>query len=114
MLFFLAVHRHYEHVGRLLRGRRLTANARPPHLVVLVRDLGPATVDAVGLPARDPSGARGAAVRGAGGGLRDAAALGGSARRGSGDLEMLPGAEEHPYRAVRRYVRNLRPAPTGS
>lgn len=46
--FFLVVHRHYAVVGRVLRARR----GVPPRpvggpFVLLVRDLGPATVDAV-------------------------------------------------------------------
>lgn len=46
--FFLVVHRHYATIGRVLRARRVV----PPKpieapFVLLVRDLGPATADAV-------------------------------------------------------------------
>ena len=46
--FFLAVHHHYDKVGRILRERRLDARAEPGNtFLVLVEDLGPAVLDAV-------------------------------------------------------------------
>src|SRR5205823_1012552 len=46
--FFLAVHRHYESVSRILRARRITVQQRSStSFVVLVPDLGPATMQAV-------------------------------------------------------------------
>jgi amino acid transporter len=47
--FFLLVHRHYEHVGRLLRsGPTPPPSSEPITFVLLVRDLGPATSKAIG------------------------------------------------------------------
>ncbi len=114
VLLFLAVHRHYEHVGRLLRGRGLTADREAANtFVVLVRDLGPATVDAIGyLRAIRPARVAPLYVGPAAGYPAAAAAWAERAPR-LGDLEMLSGAEEHLHRAVRRYVRGLQPSADG-
>jgi amino acid transporter len=50
VMFFLAVHRHYERVATLLRMRTVLAEpsvAGSNHFLVLVPDFGPATADAV-------------------------------------------------------------------
>ena len=48
VLFFWAVHRHYEHVARALQARRLTGrDAASGTMLLLVPDLGLATRDAV-------------------------------------------------------------------
>jgi amino acid transporter len=47
--FFLLVHHHYTKVGRILRIQRLDGRVEPDNVIVLlVPDLGPATLDAVG------------------------------------------------------------------
>jgi len=106
--FFLAVHRHYEKVGRILRERRLDARAEPGNtFLVLVDDLGPAILDAVrylravraedvvplfvGPPDR----------------FRETAAAWRDLAPRLGELEVLEGGDDHPGRAVKRRVRLL-------
>ena len=114
VLLFLLVHRHYDRVGRLLRGRGLTGGVEATNtFVVLVRDLGPATVDAVAyLRAIRPEhvsplyvGPRGEYSTVAGMWAERAPRL--------GDLKLLDGADEHLVRSVRRYVREVDPGPDG-
>jgi len=48
ILFFLAVNRHYERVGQMLRARRLTADREAKNtFIFLVKELDTATLDAV-------------------------------------------------------------------
>ncbi len=112
VLLFLAVHRHYERVGRLLRGRGLLATREATNtFVMLVRDLGPATTDAVAyLRAIRPERVRPLYVGPPDGFEACAAAWGERAPR-LGDLEILAGADDHLVRAVRRFVRRLAPGP---
>ena len=109
VLFFLLVHRHYERVGRALRARGLTARQDASNTVLLlVRDLGPATLDAVAYlrtirPERVTPLFVGPEER------YEATAAGWSqcAPR-LGSLEVLVGADDHLVRAVRAKVRELR------
>jgi hypothetical protein len=112
VLLFLAVHRHYERVGRLLRGRGLSARQEATNtFLVLVRDLGLATHDAVAyLRAVRPERITPLYVGPTEGFERCAAAWQERAPR-LGQLEMLPGADDHLVRAVRRFVRRLAPGP---
>jgi amino acid transporter len=114
VVLFLLVHRHYERVGRLMRGRGLSARQEAANtFVVLVRDLGPATVDAVAyLRAIRPEHVSPLYVGPEEGFPATAAAWGERAPR-LGDLELLAGGDEHLVRALRRYVRDLRPGPDG-
>ncbi|HXF36258.1 MAG TPA: APC family permease [Actinomycetota bacterium] len=106
--FFVAVQRHYERIGRLLRARQLSATAEAANtFVLLVQDVGPATADAVAYllavrPERvvplyvGPSDRFG----------EHAEAWAASVPR-LGPLEPLPGAAEHPVRALRAYLRSI-------
>ena len=48
VVFFLAVHRHYQAIGRLLRARHVSPRHQPNNtFIVLVADLGLATTEAV-------------------------------------------------------------------
>jgi amino acid transporter len=107
--FFLSVHRHYAHVGRILRGSRVPARVEPDNaFVFLVSDLGPATADAVAYlravrPERLIPLFVGPADR-----FPEAQAGWGSRFPRLGRLELLEGAEDHLLRHLRRYVRALR------
>ena len=57
VLFFWAVHRHYEHVAAALKARRLTGrDAASGTMLLLVPDLGPGDARCRGLPARGATG----------------------------------------------------------
>jgi amino acid transporter len=103
---FLATGRHYARVGRILRGRNLTGAVQPENtFVLLVPDLGLSTMSAVGyLRALRPEGVRPLWMGAADGFAAAAEAWGVRAPR-LGDLELLPGAEERPVRALRAYLR---------
>jgi amino acid transporter len=107
--FFLAVHRHYERIGRALR-----VETDPPRrgvenlFVLLIRDLGPATAKALGYvralrPAQvvalyvgDPGSFESVAGRWAGFAPR------------TGSLQQLQTGAERPTKALRARLRSLR------
>jgi amino acid transporter len=108
VFFFLFVHRHYTEVGRLLRARGLTPQVEASNtFVLLVRDLGPATAEAVrylralrperliplyiGDPAR----------------FEQVSMAWPDLAPRFGRLELLAGAEAHLTRSVRAYVRGI-------
>ena len=105
---FLATHRHYERVGRLLRSRHLTGALEPDStFVLLVPDLELPTLGAIGyLRALRPD-----RVIPLWTGPQDAFATAAEAWRERaprlGDLVPLPGAEDRPIRALRAYLRTL-------
>jgi amino acid transporter len=106
--FFLAVHRHYERTGRLLRARDLRADveARTTFLV-LVPDLGPATADAAAyLLAVRPERVV-PLYLGPPEAFEEVAAGWATLAPRLGKLERLPGAAEHPVRALRAYLRSM-------
>src|SRR4029079_6695205 len=81
--------------------------------VVLVHDLGPATVDAVAyLRAIRPERVTPVYVGPEEGSAAAAAAWAARAPR-LGDLVLLPGADDHLVRAVKRHIRTLHPGPDG-
>ena len=97
--FFLAVHHHYEKIGRILRERRLDASAEPGNVPLPRGRPGAGDLGRRPLPACGAGGGRGAAVRRAarplprdGGGLADLAPR-------LGELEVLEGGDDHPGRA---------------
>ena len=109
VIFFLLVHRHYQRVGKALRARGLTARQGATNtFLLLVKDLGPATLDAVAYlrtirPERVTPLFVGPVDR------YEAAAAGWercAPRLGS--LQLLPGADQHLVRVVRARVRELR------
>jgi hypothetical protein len=108
VLFFLAVHHHYERVGTILRAHRLSAKAEArTHVVLLVPDLGLATMDAVGyLRAVRPERVTPLYVGPPE--LFESTSLEWERKAPRlGRLETVSGADEHPVRAVRSYVRAL-------
>jgi hypothetical protein len=108
VLFFWAVHRHYEHVATALKARRLTGrDAASGTMLLLVPDLGPATRDAVAyLRAVRPVTFRALHV-GAPGSFDAVAAEWSIVAPRMGALEPLAGADRHLVRSVRRFVRAL-------
>jgi amino acid transporter len=114
VVLFLLVHRHYERVGRLLRGRGLTGGVAATNtFVVPVHDLGPATVDAVAyLRAIRPERVAPLYV-GPRSDYPAAAAMWAERAPRLGDLELLEGADDHLVRALRRYVRDIDPGEDG-
>jgi amino acid transporter len=112
--FFLAVHRHYERIGRALR-----VETEPPRrgvenlFVLLIRDLGPATAKALGYvralrPAQvvalyvgDPGSFESVAERWAGFAPR------------MGSLQQLQTGDERPTKALRARLRSLRAGSDG-
>ena len=108
VLFFLLVHRHYERVGKALRARRLTAEQEASNtFLLLVKDLGPATLDAVAYlrtirPERVTPLFVGSADR-----FEETSVGWSRCAPRLGSLELLPGADDHLVRAVRGKIREL-------
>ncbi len=108
VLFFWAVHRHYEHVARALQARRLTGrDAASGTMLLLVPDLGLATRDAVAyLRAVRPTSFNALYV-GPADAFEGVAAEWSVVAPRMGDLESLRGADRHLVRSVRRFVRSM-------
>lgn len=105
---FLATHRHYERVGRILRAHNVTAIAEARNtFVVVVPDLGPATIDAISyLRALRPQRIRPLYV-GPPSRFEVTARAWEAAAPRLGTLELLDGAGGSPARSLRRYVRRV-------
>ena len=108
VLFFWAVHRHYEHVARALQARRLTGrDAASGTMLLLVPDLGLATRDAVAyLRAVRPTSFNALYV-GPADAFEGVAAEWSVVAPRMGELEPLRGADRHLVRSVRRFVRSM-------
>jgi amino acid transporter len=107
--FFLLINRHYRRIGRLLAGGRLTGEVTATNsFVLLVGDFGPATIDAVSY--LFTIRCQGLVALWVGPEDRFDDAREGWRRFAPrfGDLELLPRGEEHPVRAVRRFLRDRR------
>jgi len=106
--FFLAVHHHYVRVGAALRAGHYTAKHEARNaFVVLVRDLGPATADAVAyLRAIRPERVRPLWV-GPAEEYRSAAVEWTVRCPRLGELELLPAGDEHLVRELRRYLHEI-------
>lgn len=111
--FFVAVHRYYDRVGRLLRVQRLSARGEPRNTILfLVSDLGPATLDAVGyLRALRPEHVRALYVGPPDGFVAAAAEWDANAPR-LGRLLSPNDPDERLGRRLRRYIRSI-PRETG-
>jgi hypothetical protein len=106
--FFLAISHYYARIGRLLRMQGLSPREEPANIVVfLVRDLGPATLDAIGyLRALRPKDVRPLYVGPPEGFASAAPAWEQSAPR-LGRLQPLEDGEEHLGRSLRRLIRSI-------
>ncbi len=107
--FFLAVHHHYARVAEALAAAHATTGVDGASaFVVLVRDLGPATADAVAyLRAVRPEHVTPLFV-GPASAFAEASAEWSSRFPRLGRLELLEGADDHLVRTLRRYVRTAR------
>lgn len=107
VLFFLSVHRHYARVGARLRsGKLLGTQLARSTFFLLVPDLGPATLEAIGyLRAIRPERLEALFVGPASLFGRTAELWAGVAPR-LGDLHLLEGADRHLVRAVRGFLRS--------
>ncbi|CAN5728586.1 APC family permease [soil metagenome] len=108
VLFFWVVHRHYELVSRVLHARRLSGrDVATGTMILLVPNLGPATLDAVAyLRAVRPASFDALYIGPADEYERVASKWTQVAPR-LGALEQLPGADRHLVRSVRRHVRAM-------
>jgi amino acid transporter len=104
--FFLSVHRHYERVTRLLHQGRYDAGAHPSNaFMLLVSDMGPGTREAVAyLRAVRPENLV-AYWAGSSRTYDDAAAAWMEVAPRFGELELLPHADHHLVREVKRVIR---------
>ena len=106
--FFLAVHHHYQRVGRALRVQRVSAHEEPANtFLVLVTDLGPELLDAI----RYLRGLRPDDVKplyiGPPERYEETALEWTTTAPRLGKLELLVGADERLARSVRRYIHSL-------
>ncbi|MFM7718893.1 MAG: APC family permease [Actinomycetota bacterium] len=114
ILFFLAVHRHYERTSRLLRHEGLTGDREwTTAFVLLVPDLGLATMSAVGyLRSLRPETVRPVWI-GPTDGFAAARDLWRERAPRLGELELLEGAANRPVRALRAYLHEHLPPGDG-
>jgi amino acid transporter len=108
---FLLVHKHYRRIGRLLRVGRLTGDvAATNSFVLLVGDFGPATIDAVSYLFTVRCQELTALWIGPEDQLEQARETWRRAAPRYDELALLPGGQEHPVRAVRRFLKQRRQA----
>ena len=108
VLFFWAVHRHYEHMARILQARRLTGrDVASGTMLLLVPDLGLATRDAVAYLLAVRPASFNALYVGSPEAYDAVAAEWSVMAPRMGALEQLEGADRHLVRAVRRFVRAM-------
>lgn len=103
---FLLINRHYRRIGRLLAAGRLTGDVTATNsFILLVGEFGPATIDAVSylftIRCQDPI----ALWVGAEDRLEEARETWRRLAPRFDDLELLPRAQEHPVRALRRFLK---------
>jgi amino acid transporter len=106
---FLLINRHYRRIGRMLAAGRLTGDVTATNsFVLLVGDFGPATTDAVSylftIRCQDVV----ALWVGAEEQLEEARETWRRFAPRYDDLELLPRGEEHPVRAIHRFLKRRR------
>jgi hypothetical protein len=107
--FFLAVRHHYQRIGRMLAPGRLTGDvAATNSFVLLVGDFGPATTDAVSYLFTIRCQEVVALWVGAEDRLDEARETWRRFAPRYDELELLPGAQEHPIRALNRFLKQRR------
>jgi amino acid transporter len=106
---FLLINRHYRRIGRLLAAGRLTGDVTATNsFVLLIGDFGPATTDAVSYLFTIRCQEMVALWVGAEDRLDEARETWRRFAPRYGDLELLPRGEEHPVRAVHRFLKERR------
>ncbi|MGH2679973.1 MAG: APC family permease, partial [Actinomycetota bacterium] len=109
--FFLGVHRHYRRIGRILAAGRLAGDVTATNsFVLLVGDYGPATTDALSYLFTIRCQQLSPLWVGPPEALEEARDTWRRLAPRYGELELLPGGQEHPVRAVRGFLRQRRPA----
>jgi amino acid transporter len=110
VMLFLSVHRHYRRIAEVLSAGRFTGDVTATNaFVLLVGDFGPATIDAVSYLFTIRSEDVVALWVGPEAGYLEARETWRTVAPRFGDLELLPGGEEHPIRALRGFVKRSRP-----
>lgn len=105
--FFLGVSRHYRRIGRILAAGRLTGDVTATNsFVLLVGDFGPATVDAVSYLFTIRCRGLTALWVGREDDFADARETWRRVAPRFEELALLPGGEEHPVRALLRYLKH--------
>lgn len=108
--FFLSVHHHYRRIADVLARGRFTGDVTATNaFVLLVPDFGPATIDAVSYLFTVRCERLAALWVGPASGFEEAKERWRQVAPRYGELELLSGSEEHPVRAVRRYLMARRP-----
>jgi hypothetical protein len=106
VVLFLAIHRHYERIGRLLAAGRFTGDVPATNaFVLLIGDFGPATIDAASYLFTVRATKVQTLWVGPPEALDDAQERWRAVAPRYGELEALPGADEHLVRAVRRFLK---------
>ncbi|HUF59732.1 MAG TPA: APC family permease [Actinomycetota bacterium] len=109
IVLFLAVRHHYQRIGKVLAAGRLTGDAVATNsFVLLVGDFGSATTDAVSYLFTIRSQDVVALWVGAEDRLEEARETWRRFAPRYDELELLPGAREHPVRAVHRFLKGRR------
>jgi amino acid transporter len=104
--FFLGVNRHYRRIGKILAAGRLTGDvAATNSFVLLLGDFGPATIDAVSYLFTIRCQELTALWVGPEEALEEARDTWRRVAPRYDEPALLPGGEEHPVRAVRRYLK---------
>jgi amino acid transporter len=110
ILFFLAVQRHYRRIQHILSKGRFTGDVTATNaFVLLVPNFGPATIDAISYLFTIRSERLTALWVGPATQFDDAREGWRTIAPRFDDLELLPGGDEHPIRAVRAFLKR-RPA----
>jgi hypothetical protein len=108
---FLSIHRHYVRIGKVLARGHFTGDVVATNsFVLLVGDFGPATVDAVSYLFTIRCERLVALWIGPSSGFAEAQGSWRQLAPRYDDLQLLPGGDDHPIRALRRYLRTNRPA----
>jgi amino acid transporter len=109
---FLLINRHYRRIGRALAAGRLTGDVPATNsFVLLLGDFGPATIDAVSYLFTIRCQELAAVWVGPEEALEEAREAWRRVAPRYDQLELLSGGEEHPVRAVRRFLKQ-RPSST--
>ena len=107
VLFFWSVYRHYRTVSTILRSGGLRGDAvASTSFVMVVPDLGPATLDAVAYLRAVRPGRLTPLWAGPAEGFEEARSTWRERAPRLGELELLEGADRHRVRAVRAFVRS--------
>jgi amino acid transporter len=109
VILFLLINRHYRRIGRILAAGRLTGDvAATNSFVLLVGDFGPATIDALSYLFTIRCQELAALWVGPEVALEEAREAWRRVAPRYGELSLLPGGDEHPVLAVRRFLKRRR------